>query len=129
VCLSAMASSPQQNLSFQIKILSSESHQFQAPSTLAIGCNLFARDYDAYCHNSTPVTYVENTMVVEAPDSKSLHIACTVYNQWSHCAALPIGQTFQAMKVKNGLEVDYRDRHQKLRKQLYGIVSEGQPTR
>jgi hypothetical protein len=72
------------------------------------------------------MTYIENTMVVQEPDGKTLKIACTVYNQWSHCTDLPANQTFQARRVKHGLEIRYLDQHHKWRKQVYEIVSDNE---
>jgi hypothetical protein len=103
-------------------VLSAESHEFQAPPLAPRDCGW--RDYSAYCNNSSPETYVENTMVVQEPDGKSLRIACTVYNQWSNCTGLPVHQTFQARMVKHGVEIRYLDQHHKWRKQVYEIVGE-----
>ncbi len=64
-------------------------------------------------------------MIVEKSDGSRLQIACTVYNEWSRCRDLPLNQTFQAMKTKRGLTIRYRDRHGKMRKQIYEIVSKG----
>src|ERR1017187_9833627 len=86
--LAAMASAWSQDLPLQIKVLSGESRQFQGPLLDPPNCNW--RDISAYCFGSSPQTYVENTMVVQEPDGKSLEIACTVYNQWSNCTSLPV---------------------------------------
>jgi hypothetical protein len=67
---------------------------------------------------------VENTMVVQEPDGKSLEIACTVYNRWSNCINLPVNQSFQARMGKHGLEIRYLDQHGKMRKQVYEILSQ-----
>jgi hypothetical protein len=123
VLLATLTSALDRNLPFEVKVLSAESHEFQAPPVAPSGCNW--REFSAYCHSASPETYVENTMTVQAPDGKSLQIACTVYNQWSHCADLPINQTFQAKLVKHGgLEIRYVDQQNKVRKQVYQIVSE-----
>jgi hypothetical protein len=124
VFLSATASaSPRQSL-LQVKVLSAESHQFEGPPLDPPNCNW--KDISAYCYGSGPETYVENTMIVQEPDGKSLEIACTVYNQWSHCADLPVNQTFQATMGKHGLEIRYLDQHHKMRNQLYEILRESQ---
>lgn len=101
-----------------VKVLSAESHQFQAPAPPK--CDW--RDISAYCYSSTPAIYVENTMVVQEPDGKSLEIACTVYNQWSRCASLPVHQSFPAHMTKHSMEIRYRDQHGKMRKQVYEIL-------
>jgi hypothetical protein len=112
-----------QNLPFQVKVLSAESRQFQAPPIDPPNCDW--KDISAYCYNSSPETYLENTMVVQKSDGNSYEIACTVYNRWSHCASLPVDQSFRArMEDKRGLEIRYMDQHGKMRKQLYAILSE-----
>jgi hypothetical protein len=73
--LAAMASAWSQDLPLQIKVLSGESRQFQGPPLDPPNCNW--RDISAYCFGSSPKTYVENTMVVQEPDGKSLEIECT----------------------------------------------------
>jgi len=118
----AMASAWSQDLPLQIKVLSGESHQFQGPLLAPPNCNWF--DLTAYCLNSSPKTYVENTMVVQEPNGKTLEIACTVYNRWSNCTNLPVNQSFQARMGKHGLEIRYSDQHGKMRRQVYEILRE-----
>jgi len=108
------------DLLLQIKVLSAERRQFQGPALAPLDCNW--RDISAYCYSSSPETYVENTMVVQEPDGKSLKIACTVYYQWSHCASLPVNQSFQARMRKRGLEIRYLDQHGKVCRQVYEIL-------
>ena len=127
VFLSAMASAPPKPIPLQIKVLSAESHTFLRPPFYPPNCNW--RDLDAYCDNSSPVTYVENTMVVRESSGQSVEIACTVYDPWSRCVDLPVNQTFQAKSEKRGLEIRYQDEHHKWRKELYEIVSEDTPER
>ena len=122
VLLSATASPFSESAPFQITVLSAQSRQFKGPPDAPRDCNW--RDYSAYCNNSSPETYVENTMLVQEPGGKTLRIACTVYNQWSHCTDLPVDQTFQARMVKHGLEIRYLDQHHKMRTQVYEIVDE-----
>lgn len=122
VLLSAMASASSKGQSFQVKVLSAASQTFKAPPLDPPNCNF--HDIDAYCSSSSPITYVENTMVVHETDGKSLEIACTVYNQWSPCTDLPVNQTYQARMEKNGIEIQYLDRNHKMRKELYEIVRE-----
>ncbi len=120
--LSAMASAWAKDLPLHIKVLSAESREFQGPPLAPPDCNW--RDISAYCYSSSPETYVENTMVVQESNGKSLEIACTVYNQWSHCASLPVNQSFQARMEKHGLENRYLDQHGKIREQVYEILRE-----
>ncbi len=118
--LASTASVWSKDLPLNVKVLSAESRQFQGPPLAPPNCNW--RDISAYCFSSSPQTYVENTMVVQEPDGKSLEITCTVYNQWSHCVRLPVNQSFQARMGKRGLEIRYMDHHGKMRKQLYEIL-------
>ena len=120
--LAAMASAWAQDLPLQIKVLSGESHQFQGPLLDPPNCNW--KDINAYCSSSSPTTYVENTMVVQEPDGKTLEIACTVLNRWSNCTTLPVNQSFQARMGKHGLEIRYSDQHGKMRTQVYEILGE-----
>jgi hypothetical protein len=120
--LAATASAWSKNLpGIQIKVIGSESHQFQGPALAPSNCDY--HDISAYCYGSSPTTYVENTMVVEEPNGKSLEIACTVYNRWSNCRSLPVNQSFEARMGKHGLEIRYLDQHGKIRKQVYEILS------
>ncbi len=121
--LAAMTSAWAKEPPLQIKVLSAESRQFQAPPINPPDCNW--RDLSAYCFGSTPQTYVENTLVVREPDGKSVEVECTVLNQWSPCAALPVNHSFRAVMEKHGLEIRYPDQHGKMRKQLYEIVEGG----
>ncbi|MFZ0796734.1 MAG: hypothetical protein WB781_01370 [Candidatus Sulfotelmatobacter sp.] len=118
--LTAMVSAWAKDLPLRIKVLSAESRQFQGPPLDPPNCNF--HDIDGYCLGSSPRTYVENTMVVQEPDGKSLEIACTVYNRWSHCATLPVNQSFPARREKHGLAIRYLDQHGKMRKQVYEIL-------
>lgn len=120
--LPTMASSSAKPTPFHIKVLSAESQNFQAPPLAPPNCNF--EDLNAYCSSSRPETYVAKTMVVQDGNGKSLKIGCTVYNQWSHCAALPVNQTFEARLEKRGLEISYLDQDHKMRKQLYEILQE-----
>jgi len=119
--LAAITNAWPQNLPLQVKVLSAESRQFQAPPIDPPNCNW--KDISAYCDSSSPQTYFENTMVVQEPDGESLEVACTVLNLWSPCAVLPVNQSFQAQREKHGLEIRYPDQHGKMHKQLYEIVN------
>ncbi|MGC2451134.1 MAG: hypothetical protein WA477_26050 [Candidatus Sulfotelmatobacter sp.] len=121
--LPAIASSSAKPAPFHIKVLSAESQSFQAPPLVPVNCNF--EDLNAYCSSSKPETYVAKTMVIQDSNGKSLKVGCTVYNQWSHCAALPVNQTFEARMEKRGLEISYLDQDNKMRTQLYEILQEG----
>jgi len=127
VFLSAIANASPKPAPLQIKVLSAQNHTFQRTPFYPPNCNW--RDLDAYCDNSSPVTYVENTMVVRENSGQSVEISCTVYNPWSRCVDLPVNRTFQAKKEKRGLEIRYQDDHHKWRKEFYEIVSEDAPER
>jgi hypothetical protein len=120
VLLSVMASASSKVLPFEVKVLKAESYTFKSPPIIPHDCN--QQDFSAYCYGSKPVSYVENTMVVREPDGKSLQIACTAYNRWSHCVDLPVNSTFEGKMERHGLEILYADQNQRMRKQLYEIV-------
>jgi hypothetical protein len=122
VFLPTMASSSAKPTALRVKVLRAESQDFQAPPLAPPNCNF--EDLNAYCYGSKPENYVARIMVVQDSNGKSLKIGCTVYNQWSHCAALPVNQTFEARLEKRGLEISYLDRDHKMRKQLYEILPE-----
>jgi hypothetical protein len=120
VFLAPMANA--RDLSFRVKIVSAESHQFQSPPLNPPNCNW--KDISAYCYGSSPKTYVENTLVVQDPSGQIFKIACTAYNRWSHCTQLPVNQTFQARMKKDGLEIRYIGQHHKWQKQVYQILKD-----
>jgi hypothetical protein len=122
VFLSVMASASSRPLFFQVKVLRAESYTLKSPPIIPHDCN--QQDLSAYCYGLKPVGYVENTMVVREPDGKSLQIACTAYNRWSHCADLPVNSTCEAKMERHGLEIRYPDQSHKLHKQLYAILEE-----
>lgn len=103
-----------------IKVLSSEQWSTTGAPAVARDCNW--RDISAYCTSSIPETYVEKSMLVQDMNGRSLRIACTVLNQWSSCANLPIGQTFQAWQTKHALVVRYADSKGKQHNLKYDVV-------
>src|SRR5580658_2999757 len=120
VFLSVMASASSKPLPIEVMVLKAESYTFKSPPIIPHDCN--QQDLSAYCYGLKPVGYVENTMVVREPDGKSLQIACTAYNRWSHCTDLPVNSTFEAKKESHGLEMRYLDQNHKMRGQRYEIV-------
>jgi hypothetical protein len=120
--LTAMSSASAKALPTYVRVRSAASQQFQGPPLATANCDY--HDISAYCYSSKPKTYVENIMIVDEPDGKSLEIACTVYNRWSHCSTLPVNQTFQAWMGKHDLTIRYLDQRGKMRKQVYEILRE-----
>ena len=104
----------------QIKVLSAEFHSVGNPTPVPKDCDM--QNFSAYCNDSRNPT-VQNVMVVREPDGQSLTIACTVDSRWSKCAPLPVGETFDARKDKNGLTVLYRNAKGKETKQVYQVVA------
>ncbi len=105
----------------QIKILSStEWSTTEAAQEGQSGCNW--HDISAYCSSSTPETYVEKSMRVLDSNGRSMRIACTMFNRWSRCANLPVGQTFQAWEKNRSLIVRIPDSKGKQHDQKYEIV-------
>ena len=111
----------------QVKVLSAESHEVQGPPLVPVDCSF--KDLDGYCDGAAPITYIQNTMLVQEPDGQSLRISCWVYNPASHCVDLAVNRTFQAEPKKQGLEIRYLDKHHKWRKQLYDIVQDDESNR
>jgi hypothetical protein len=120
--LSAAAVASSKGTPLQVKVLSASSRQFEGPPLVPRNCNWI--DISARCYDSKPVNYVENIMVVQKADGHTLEIGCTVYNQWSHCADLPVGQNFQAVLRKHDLEVRYPDQNGKMNEQTYEILKD-----
>ena len=120
VLLSAAANVMAKPVTLQVKVVSAESRTLQGPPLVPHDCTIW--DLSAYCYGSSPVTYVENTMVVREADGKSLEIGCTVYAKWSHCSDLPVNHTFEATTKKNRLDIRYVDAHHKWRTQRYEIL-------
>ena len=120
VFLSVMASASSRPPPFQVKVLRAESYTLKSPPIIPHDCN--QQDLSAYCYGSKPIGYVQKTMVVREPDGKSLQIACTAYNRWSHCTDLPVNSTFEAKMERHGLEIRYLDQSHKMRRQLYEIL-------
>jgi len=120
VFLSVMASASSKPLPIEVEVLKAESYTFESPPIIPNDCNW--EDLSAYCYGSKPIDHVQNTMVVREPDGKSLQIACTVYNRWSHCTDLPVNSTCEAKMEKHGLEIRYLDQNHKIRRQLYEIL-------
>jgi len=120
--LCAMTNAWARELPVSIKVISEKTYQVQGPPLVPVNCNW--PDYSAYCNNSRPRTYTENTMVVQEPDGKSLEVECTVYARWAHCPTLPVNQSYEARMKKNGVEISYLDQHGKMREQFYEIVRE-----
>ncbi len=91
----------------RITVLSDQSQQFEAAPIDPPNCNW--KDIDAYCYSSRPKTYIENRMIVEKSGGKSIEIGCTVYNRWSACTGLPVGESFRGRMTRHGLEIRYAD--------------------
>lgn len=127
VFLSVMANASSKPLPFEVKVLKADSYAFKAPPIIPRDCNW--QGLSAYCYGSKPVGYAEDTMVVREPDGRSLQIACTAYNRWSHCTGLPVNSTFEAKMESQGLEIRYPDQNHKMRNQLYEILRENQGNR
>jgi hypothetical protein len=78
-------------------------------------------NFDAYCHNSKSVQLI-NTLLVQEGNDPPFRVRCTIDSKWSRCIPLPKGESFDAKREKQGLEVYYVDDKGKARKQLYALV-------
>lgn len=108
----------------QFRVLQSSTRTVEAPPDVPQNCDFIS--YDAYCHNSAPVSYQQNVLVVEDNGGKSMTVACTVENNGSRCADLPVNGTFTARSKKSGLEISYTDDQHRTRKAFYSFVTDHQ---
>ncbi|MGA3211758.1 MAG: PEGA domain-containing protein [Terriglobales bacterium] len=115
------AASP--DYTYRIKVLSVESIPINGGTPVPKNCDL--QNFDAYCNQSKDPSR-KNTMLVQSNDGKSFKITCTVDSRWSKCVPLPLGDTFDAKKGKNGITVLYKDSKGKDRSQLYKLVDDAQ---
>jgi len=106
----------------QIKVLSAEHRALDTSTPVPKDCDL--QNYSAYCNESKNPS-VENVMVVQDAEGKSFTITCTVDSRFSKCAALPVGETFDARMDKHGLTVLYRNDKGKEAKSVYQIAENG----
>ncbi len=106
----------------QIKVLSAEHRALDTGTPVPKDCDM--QNYSAYCNESRNPS-VENVMVVQDAEGKSFTITCTVDSRFSKCAALPVGETFDARKDKHGLTVLYRNDKGKEAKSVYQITENG----
>jgi len=105
----------------RVKILSAESHQTNlSPDEGPRDCDL--ANYSGYCHG-TRTQSVQNVMLIEDSDGKSLRVTCTVETRWSKCESLPVGSTFDARREKHGITIFFVNDAGKPKKQLYTIVA------
>lgn len=103
-----------------IKVLRTESREYEAPPQTRRGCNF--QDLNAYCTSAAPVTYVEHRLTIQEPDGRAREVSCTVY-RGSHCANLVADQSYYAQMEKRGVKILYRGPHHRLHKQFYAYVA------
>jgi PEGA domain-containing protein len=116
-----LANAASREPTLRVTILSAETHQTTlGPDEGPRDCDL--ANYSGYCHG-TRTQSVQNVMLVEESDGKSLRVMCTVDTRWSKCDTLPVGSTFDARRVKQGLTIYFLSEKGKPQKQLYTIVA------
>ena len=125
VLLSAvMSNAATRTQRFRVTVLSAESKTLDTnPDQPTRDCDL--ANYSGYCHESK-VASVRNTMRVQEGSGKPFDITCVWDNRWSKCVALPIGQTFDARRDKNGITIFYENEKGGASKQLYTVVETSQ---
>ena len=125
VLLSAvMSNAATRTQRFRVTVLSAESKTLDTnPDQPTRDCDL--ANYSGYCHESK-VASVRNTMRVQEGSGKPFDITCVWDNRWSKCVALPIGQTFDARRDKNGITIFYENEKGGASKQLYTMVEAAQ---
>lgn len=104
----------------KVTVLDSETRSVEGPADVPRDCTFW--DYDAYCQNSSPKTYVEKLATVREADGKTLKVECTIFNPWTYCPDLSANETVEAKRVKRGIEILYQGRNHKQRKAVYEIV-------
>jgi hypothetical protein len=104
----------------RIKVLSAETHALSGGTQVPKDCDL--QNFSAYCNESTNPTS-QSVMIVQDADGKSYRITCTTASRWSKCVPLPVGQTFDAYKQKQGITILSWDSKGKARKQFYQLVA------
>jgi len=108
----------------QITVISAEFHALDNGTPVPKDCDL--TNFSAYCNESRNPT-AQNIMLVREADGESFSITCTVDSRWSRCAALPVGETFEARKDKRGITILYRNGKGKERKQLFQVLAAAAP--
>lgn len=105
----------------RIKVLDSETRSVSLGDN-GTPTNCDQVTFDAYCRSSRTAIQT-NTLLVQEGDAPPFRISCTVESKYSRCRPLPIGETFDARREKNGITVYYEDDKGKPRKQLYTLVA------
>jgi hypothetical protein len=125
VLLSAvMSNAATRTQRFRVTVLSAESKTLDTnPDQPTRDCDL--ANYSGYCHESK-VASVRNTMRVQEGSGKPFDITCVWDSRWSKCVALPIGQTFDARRDKNGITIFYENEKGGASKQLYTVLEAAQ---
>lgn len=108
------------NHTLRIKILDSQTRSVTLDDSL-VPINCDGLNYDAYCH-SAKTTEVTNIVVAQEENGAPFRMSCTVETKWSKCTALPVGESFEARREKNGVVVYFADQAGKPRKQLYAVL-------
>jgi hypothetical protein len=104
----------------QIKVLSAKLFALDPETSVPKDCDL--ENFSAYCNNSRTSTE-QIIMLVQDDQGTSFNISCTKDSRWSKCAALPIGEIFEATIDKHGIMVVFRNSKGKEKKQLYQLVA------
>lgn len=107
----------------QIKVLDSETRSVSFDDN-GVPVNCEQLTFDAYCRSSrTP--QLTSTLLVQEGNEPPYRITCTIESNFSRCAPLPKGETFEARKEKHGITVYYVDDKGKARSHLYRYVDKG----
>jgi hypothetical protein len=121
IIAASLANAASREPALRVTILSAETHQSSlGPDEGPRDCDL--ANYSGYCHGTRTQT-VQNIMLVQESDGKSLRVMCTVDTRWSKCDTLPVGSTFDARRAKQGITIFYLNEKGKPEKQLYSIVA------
>ena len=104
----------------QIKVLDSETRSVGYDDN-GVPLNCEQVTFDAYCR-STRTPQMTSTLLVQEGNDPPFRITCTIESQFSRCAPLPKGETFEARRAKHGITIYYVDDKGRAQKQSYKFV-------
>jgi hypothetical protein len=104
----------------RVKVLSSQFQELNGGTPVPKDCDM--ANFSAYCNESKNPSG-QNIITLQGADGTSFTVMCTIDSRWSKCAALPVGETFQARREKRGITILTRDSKGKDSKQFYQLLS------
>jgi hypothetical protein len=102
----------------RITVLSADFHPLTQETPVPKNCDM--QNFDAYCNESKNPTG-QNIMRVRDSEGNTFTITCTIDSRWSKCAALGVGETYEAKRGKHGLSVWIQNPNGKESTRLYKL--------